>query len=412
MKRIAAVVLVAAMLTVAVPATGALGETWRERKQTFVSRRENFKSTYEIWESAREDLRNAIEAGAPPSEIRAKARIVAILAYHLRLSYLRHLRARAEATRGLAENDRDAIVAELDIYISTIVSYGENIRAEENWQNKRAIIRELRDYWQQIRARVKQITAQLILAGFRAMVERAEAFAARIEAKIEELKENGENTDALEAWLEDFTSHIENAKDRLENAEAIIQDDTLWENVGFRDIFRAAVAHVRRAVEYLRNAFRELRRIVVDIRLRDRTITLTGSGTFKGRGSGTVDINLEAGMVRIWIWDVAENSTVIVSSNANITGFEEYERTELENENKIQFKGTGYGKVTGHDITVHISTPGNAKDEMSIHAAGTGTLTATGTGWYRTFGENRYMAGEITPEGMSVTLATGEVGGQ
>lgn len=387
-------------------------ETWRERREAFAERRENFRETYELWLDARSEFRSALNAwreNPTPSNrliLTQKARAMAILAYHLRLSYLRHLRARAEATRGLLENDKDPLLSELDGYISTIESYGENIRQlvqteNENREKIREAARELRDYWLSIRVRVKQITAQLIVAGFRALVERAKAFAARVEAKIEELKDNGVETTALENWLADFNDHIELAEDWLDNAEEKVNEIT--DNVTFRQIFRVAIAHVRQALIYLRNAFRNLKDIVLDMRGEGHTIILMGSGTFIGEGSGTVDISLQGGVVKIW--GRAENSTVIISPDAKVHEFENYTKTVLDN-GMIQYQGTGYGKVTGHDITVHIEST-----DMRIEAHGTGTLTATGTGWYKTFGENRYMGGDITEEGISVTLATGEVQG-
>jgi hypothetical protein len=399
MKRMAATVLVAMMLVMLVPAAGA--ETWKEKREIFVERRENFRETYEDWIEAKNDLRDAIRAGAPAAEIRAKARIVARIAYELRLSYLRCMRARVDATRGLSENDKAALLSELNGYISTIESYGENIRVAENWRAKREIVKELRDYWLGIRARVKQITAQLIVTWFRAFVERAEAFAGRIEAKIQELKDNGVDTSALENWLEDFNSHLEIANDWLDTAQALVDNDELWEDIGFRDIFRAAAGHIRKALTYLRDSFRNLKDIVSEIRRQRYTITLTGSGTLVAEGSGSAYIS-GTGLVKI---TTMENAVLVVSPNAHVKAVGEGTIETLEN-GDVRYEGFGSARITGHDITVSLSGK-----NIWMRASGTGTVTLTGTGTYWTYGENVYLEGSWTEEGVTATLATGKVQG-
>ncbi len=405
MKQIAAMAMVAMMLVMAVPA--ATAQTWREslreKREAWTSLKENFQNTATALATARlefisaRDAYRADKTAANLTTLGEKLKAWAQLAYAVRLGHLKALRARAEATQGLPEDNKTALMSELDGYISTVTNYGENIVATDNRRVKVELLFELRDYFDNISVRVKQITAELIVAGFRVMVERAEALASRVDAKIQELKDNGVNTTELETWLANYNENIQLAYERLENADAKI--DEITDNLTYRELFKVAAAHVRAALAYTKDALRSLKDIILKMRGDGHTVIVSGSGTLKASGTGTADIT-GTGVVKI---DAIENGELRVSLNANvnITGVGTQENTE----NETRYTGFGTAKISGKDITVWVSGT-----NISLHASGTGTAVLTGTGQYTTYGENVYVAGTWTLTGVSSNISTGTVG--
>ncbi|MEW6221943.1 MAG: hypothetical protein AB1476_01285 [Candidatus Hadarchaeota archaeon] len=398
--KIMALAMVALMLTVAVPATGAQEVSWSSRRATWLSRNADFNTARSEWLSAVAGFQRARSAwitdrsGANWSDLQTKARAAAAEAKDMMLKYLEQLKSSVQATRGLSENEKAPLVAELDNYIATIQGY--SFETSEDTGLK-ATARAMWDYWKSIRVRVKYISARLMVAAAEVVLWRGQAFAAMLEAKIQQLKDNGIDTTQLDTWLASFDSKLELAQQRIENAKIKVEEIT--DNVTFAEIFRIVALHVRTAVSYLKEAFRDLKNIIVDMRTRYGSVTITGSGTLVAQGSGSAYLQ-GTGLVKI---TAMENSVLIVSSNANVSTTGTGTKTTLDN-GDVQYTGYGSAKIRGHEIWVSIT--GN---NIKLYAHGRGTATLTGTGWYRTFGENRYENRAWT--GATATIESGEVQG-
>jgi hypothetical protein len=244
--------------------------------------------------------------------------------------------------------------------------------------------------------RLKQITAQLMVAYANSVVQRLEAFAGRIGARIQQLKDNGIDTTALDNWLNDFNSKLDNAEQKISDAENRVSQIT--DNLTFIDIFSVATLRVIEGVTYLKEALSRLRDIVSDMNSKGYTVTLTGSGTLIAYGSGSAYLS---GTGAVWVKAI-ENSTLIISPNANVTTNGASTKENLEN-GYVEYQGISSARVTGTDITVTLS--GN---NIILYADGTGTATLTGTGTYQTYGENKYANGDWTSVGTTANLATGD----
>jgi len=399
--KIATLVISALMLVAIVPAVSA--GPFEEAQARYLYAKAELLELYSEWLSARADflqvrarwrgdrtdqnLADLVQAG---KEATLKGCDVVI-------KYCEMLRVQVEATRGLSDNEKAPLYDEIDGYISELQAKRVSVQNAGNAQELRTAAGELWRYWLQIRVRLKQITAQLIVAWADAVVQRLEAFVGRIEARIQQLKDNGIDTTSLEGWLDEFNSKIDSAKQRIADAENKVGQIT--DDITFIEIFGTAIREIREGVLYLRDALKRLRDIVSDMRSKGHTVTLSGSGTLIGHGDGRAYIS-GTGVVHVL---APIQGTMLVSPNANVTTVGEGTKTMLEN-GWVQYQGYGSGMVTGTDIVVDISGNG-----ISILAAGTGTAVLTGTGWYRTYGENRYVYGTWTAAGATADLATGEV---
>lgn len=406
--KIGALAVVALMLMVAVPASSACvtvpalsAGTYEEEREEYLAARQEFSSAYSNWLRARADFIDArAEWRQNPTDptlranVHEAARTSLLAADNMMIKRLEALKARVEATRGLSDNEKSALKAELDENISWLQGKQADIQAAENGQVIRSVATEIWTYWRQVRVRIKQIVGQILSAWVDALTQRAEAFAGRVEAKIEELKDNGVDTSELEDWLDNYNSAISQAEEKYDAAKAKFEEISSETNAG--QLFREGIALIREGNSYLKDAFRTLRDIISYMRSEGYLVTLSGSGTLVAQGDGRACISGTGG-VRV---RAPVDGNMLVSPNAEVTTTGGTE-TVLENGWK-KYQGFDNALVVGTEMEVAIE--GNGID---VVARGTGTVTLTGTGSYWTYGENFYVDGTWTEVGVRATLATG-----
>jgi hypothetical protein len=399
--KIGVLAVVALMLLVAVPAISAGPfENARDRSQTA---KEVLERGYTDWLSARADFLQAKvqwkQNHTAPNlwNLVNKAKIALLNADNVMIKQLEMLRAKVEATRGLSDNVKTAIYAEIDSNISWLQAEQTAIQNADNQQEVRSVASALENYWLNTRIEIKQIDGQILIAETDALVQKAEAFTGLVEARIQQLKDNGVDTSALENLLANYNSKLGLAEQKYDAAKAKFSQIS---SVGDADqLFRDGVALIKEGNSYLRDAFGDLRDIVSDMRNGGWPVTLTGSGTLIARGSGSAYIS-GTGLIKI---ENIQNSAMTVSPNAHVKtvgGASE----NLEN-GDVKYQGFSWTMVTGTDITTSLSG-----DNIVLYAHGRGTVTLTGTGTYRTYGEDRYVDGSWKTAGVTENLETGEAG--
>lgn len=398
--KIGALAVVALMLMVVVPAVSA--GPYEEARERYIGGVENFSNAYTAWINARGDFTQARwrwrHGQGNLADVVGAAQTATLKADTMMIRRVEVLRYRVQATRGLSDNEKTGIYAEVEAHVGWLQGKQADIQGAGTMQQVRTAAAEIWTYWQQVRVRIKQIVGQILSAWVDAIVQRAEAFAGRIEARIEQLKDNGIDTSELEDWLDDYNSKLALAEQKYDAAkgkfseissETSVQDAT--------QLFREAIALIREGNSYLREAFRALRDIVSDMRSKNRPITLAGSGTLVAQGDGSAYISGTGG-VRV---RVPVEGNMLVSPEAKVTT--DVQGEALENK-WVKYQGFGSATVRGTDMIVDIN--GNGID---IVARGTGTVKLVGNGSYRTYGENFYVDGTWTEVGIAATLATGEV---
>jgi len=411
--KIGTLVISALMLVAIVPAISAMpyeeqvmqsvtAGPYEDAYQQYVAALQVFQTAYNDWLLARAAFLDARlqwrqdRTQGNLSNLIDKAKTSLLKADDMMIKRLQVLRVRVEATRGFSDNEKTVIYAKIDADISWLQTKQADIQAADNIQEIRDIATTAWNYWKEVRVRIKQIAGQILSAWVDALVQKAEAFAGRVEARIQQLKDNGIDTSALEAWLADYNSKLALAEQKYDAAKDKFSQISSVEDAA--ELFREGVAFIKEGNSYLKDALRALRDIVSDMRNRGHTVTLSGSGTLVAQGNGRAYIS-GTGTVDV---KASIQGTMLVSPNAEVTTTGEGTKTVLDN-NWVQYQGYGSATVTGTDITIDIS--GNGID---IVASGTGTATLTGNGTYSTYGESYYVDGTWTAAGVTATLATGE----
>lgn len=330
-------------------------------KQDWLTARERYRLSKNS-----EDLSDALEK-ANTYLLGAKRRLV---------NHIDKVSSYVEGNQNLENTVKQKILDELSSYSSWLEEQQQSITDATTRAKFSDIATTVRTKWQEIKQATKRMIGQIMNAKIIRLIEKAEIAADKIEKMILKLNEQGEDTEALEAWLEDFYNKIELAKQKYQAAKEKYTEITNLKDAD--SLIRKAKDYLLEAKRYLKNSYKTLREIVKELkRYRTREIALSGTGTLIAEGDGVALISGD-GTIEL----SGENGTLIVTDNSGdmtitVTGFGE--KTELES-NKWEYTGSGSATVTGSDIIVEIKGK-----NIHLTAEGTGTAILTGTGSYTVY---------------------------
>ena len=398
---LAAIVPVVSAMSSEVPVTATTAGPYEEAYDKYADALQTFQTAHNEWLSARATFLDARlqwrqnRTQANLTNMVEKLKTSLLKADEMMIERLQLLRVRVEISRGLSDEEKAAIYAEIDDNISWFQAKQAEIQAAESGQELRSIADTILSHWGEVRVWIKQITGQILIARVDALVQKAEAFKGRIEARIQQLKDNGVDTSTLEAMLAECDSNLTLAKQKYDAAEN--KFGQISSEADADVLFAEGNSLIRQGNVYLREVFRGLRDIVSEMRSMGRTVTLTGSGSLVARGGGSAYLS-GTGLADII---TIQNGVLTVSPNANVES--DVAGENLEN-GDVRYQGFSWARVTGTDVTASFS--GN---NITLYADGTGTVVLTGNWTYRTYGEDKYMSGAATATEVTVNLATGDV---
>ncbi len=401
--KVGAVLLMAVFLlsmasTVTAQSLGHWDETAKQKYNTAKSEYLQAAGFYEDarhdWITARDRYR-AYKTADNGEDALEKGKEFLLNADKVLVAHLEMVSAYVEGEPCLNDTEKENIISELDSYIKWLEEKQPEIENATTKQELTDIAGAVRNKWLEIRPTTKRIVGRVMNAKVLWVITNAESAANKTEEAIEQLKEQGKDTTDLEAWLNDFNTKIDLAKEKHQAAK---EKYAAIRNVRDADrLFREGNAYVKEANQYLRGAYEDLRDIVDELRrygTGEVTVNGTGRLTAEGDGNATITVN---GTVRVR----GDEGVFIVTDNrgdTEITVAGIGNKTEL-GDNKWQYMGTGGAHISGTDMIVEFEA-----QSIELGAKGTGSATLAGTGTYETCGKN-CLEGSWTTEGKAVAIS-------
>ncbi len=403
--KIGALLVTALVLTSTMGTVGFASAKLQNRNQELIEKYENAKQLYQnaiatyqqvkydfgvalkVWKAtlAENDLETALNLG----------KLLLSKADNVMIRCLEFVEARVEITAALPENEKSEMLSELEAHISWLQAKQPEIEAVDDVDELISLGREIQTQWREnIRVDAKRILGEVVSAALELVSTRAETIAGTIEAKIENLENQGTDTTHLRELLDDYNSKITSAQEKSEQARDKFSQMEASENPD--ELFSEGVALVKDSIWYLRMAYTRLREMVAEIRSSGHEIELLGTGALIAHGTGHADISV-TGTVEV---RAIIGGTMIVSSDAVVKAVGQGTKTTLP-DNRVQYEGFGSAIVVGTDITVEIQGSG-----IDLMVAGEWTATLSGVGSYRVYTEE-CTEGEWTEEGAFV-VSVGE----
>ena len=123
---------------------------------------------------------------------------------------------------------------------------------------------QVKNHWQNVRADVKRITGQILASKVNRVISKLEEIGSRIETAINKAKTAGRNTTQAEAWLAEYRKNLNLAKEKYENAKAKFA--SISNLAEANALFNQGTAFIREANQYLKQAHKNLKDIVSELR--------------------------------------------------------------------------------------------------------------------------------------------------
>jgi len=331
-----------------------------------------------------ENLENALEKGKD----------YLLKADQTLVKYLEMISAYVEGEPSLSDTERENILNELDSYITWLEQKQPEIEDATTKKELVEIAETVRNKWMEIRPTTKRIVGQIMNAKVLWLINKAETASDKVDNTIEKLKEQGKDTTALEAWLEDFNTKIDLAKQKHQAAKEKYAE--IKDVKDADELLRQGDEFVREANQYLKSAYKDLKEIVKELRkYRSGEVTVSGTGRLTAEGDGKAYLSGNATI------EISGSGVLTVTDNygdmeISVSGFGN--KTEIE-PNKWQYTGVGSAHIVGSDITVELEG-----QNIDLTAEGTGTATLTGTGTYEVCGK-KCIQSEWSATGVSIEIS-------
>lgn len=251
---------------------------FQEAKQNYLNQTNEYKNAKQLYIEIKTRFQDAGEEqqGQLREQLRERSKNFLENSVSAMIKYLEAMRNKVSNANNIFEDDRQIILADIDKEISWLgikKSEIKNATDEQLKQIKETVLQR----WINIRVAANKITGQIIAARIRYVIEKAELMADKLEVKINEFKQSGKDVASLEALMVSFEDKIKLSKLSYEQAKAKFQAISGKEGAG--DLLRQGHKLLKDARQYLNQAYKDLRQIVVKIKQLENSQTKQKNAT-------------------------------------------------------------------------------------------------------------------------------------
>ncbi|CAD6494627.1 MAG: hypothetical protein LAKADJCE_00866 [Candidatus Argoarchaeum ethanivorans] len=392
--------LVAAILLAGIFAGIAIAEVpvqIKKLEKEYQITEKNYKETKRVYEIARAGQQDAVQryreikaAEKDPEVLQSAAKEYVLDSIDAMIAKLEVLKVNAERAeqQGYAPFNG---VERINTHILNLEQIKKDVNNADTPQELKDAVKELRSGWKVTKKEAKYFVSRTANNRIENFLIKADRVSVKLETVVEQLESSRADTANLTQNLEMFKKEVEAANESYKKAREIHQGETGFDSTGCIINDASSDASLREANEYMIEAREHIRQanlilkdIFKEVKESRSAVFLNGTGSLYAEGNGraaifgNVTINLSA-----------ENATIVVSRNAEVTVNGNGTRVELENGN-IKYQGYGSFDVSGEQI--HFAISGN---DIVLEAAGTGRVLLCGNGTYHIDNTDSDLQGAI-----------------
>ncbi len=286
------------------------------------------------------------------------------------------------------------LLAQINESIAKIEEKKRKIDEASSPEELRESARELRDAWREVKVTMKSVAGQIAVIKVKTVIDKAELVQLKLEERIEELNVSGVDTSRLVALLEEYSTKLDLAKQKLEEANETFVSMTP-ENADVK--FREGHMLIREATQYIREAFQDVRQIVRELN------QIKVGKIFFGNETGEVWVRGEgnATFTGTAIVVIRGNATIDVEPEDAIVTLVGFGVKSVEG-GVSRISGEGTAVIRGENITVKVEG-----GDFKLVVKGFGTLFLDGKGIFRVKESPQAEMSEETPYDGTITIEFG-----
>lgn len=270
--------------------------------------------------------------------------------------------------------------ANLDAHIAQLEDIRAGITLANSSDDYVKFAREIEEVAVKARLETRYYAGILINYRTELFLANADNVSARLDAQIQELKDQGVDTAALEKKAQAFKALVEEARENYMETLELFESHSGFDSSGMVTNIKDARAFLEKATDLqkdtlkkLKSAAKHLQDVFKDVKKNTRKkAVVQGTGKLVASGNGRAMIEGDVNVT------LSGNATLKVSSNANVTTEGNGSREVLGN-GEVKYQGYDSVTIEGRNIKIEVS--GN---DISLEAEGTGKAVLRGNGTYRT----------------------------
>lgn len=238
-------------------------------REKFSAAKDKIDVAKKSYDRAKENFELAKERYKKSKNKANEAELVAKVKEHLHKSldrmieHLNLVKGKVSDHQGLTDDQKAKITAELDNFIADFTDMKAKIDAAATIKDLEKISRDAKEKWKKVQKGIQRAQGRVLNGHLKGMIEKGENLAGRIEKQVESLKAKGTDTSKLETWLTAFKAKLASAKSRYDEARKKYEDASFEER---EDIIAAGRVAANEANEYLKQAFKDLREILKEMK--------------------------------------------------------------------------------------------------------------------------------------------------
>ncbi|MBN2110775.1 MAG: hypothetical protein JW705_06785 [Methanosarcinaceae archaeon] len=260
-------------------------------------------------------------------------------------------------------------------YIAALIAEKDEIAAASTRNELAGSARDIRAIWNDARKDKVVTSARAVNNKLNAVIKTSENMALRLQNEIDRLDENGEDVTGLQAMLDDYNAHINEAKQYQEQARNAYANGN-----GNDDI----TGNMNQAGQSIKDANDVLKKMLQALKQhREGLVVLTGEGTLEADGNGTAvisgnfSLDFNATDAMLVIKDMAGDASISTSDASYDSSNVDSGNSDDNNRAFVYHDLTGNVTINGTRLTIMLRGT-----DMDLVVEGKGTAMLSGDGTY------------------------------
>ncbi|MDP2909046.1 MAG: hypothetical protein Q8N77_04550 [Nanoarchaeota archaeon] len=181
------------------------------------------------------------------------------------IKHLEKIRNRVESSEDLTEEEATEIITKIDAQIKELEDAKAKAEAATTKDELKEATKTIRDDWKKIRNHADWYVGKLALAKHGGVIVKLKHLELRLQKVLERMEENGKDTSTIQPLVDEFNTHVEEAKKNFELATAkFLEFRNLPEPKGEagNKLIQEAQGYMKKSKEHLGLAQQKLKEIV------------------------------------------------------------------------------------------------------------------------------------------------------
>jgi len=182
------------------------------------------------------------------------------------IKHLTMIKTKLNSVKGISPEEKAATLTEIESDINWLLAKQTEIKNAKTRIELSSLLKTIRDYWIGVRTKARRITGQIMAARVNVFLVKINEILLKTEKIINEAKAKGRDTTHLETWQNEAEEKYNLALERYKKAKETFGAIKTLKDTAV--LFNQGISFIKEANQYLREAYADLKSILLEIKTR------------------------------------------------------------------------------------------------------------------------------------------------